>query len=243
MTFLSALQVTLSLYTGGPVNSYGIFSESQTSVPHSQYVSTLQSHCTEYSELFPSTPGVLDNSVPQILINREPLPNMTFDIQLLGYSDTIVGELCQRLGKEWVESVRVVSEQKGVSFSSPEAHTHIFAGAVWKAGHNTVTTTARTADPEPNTQHATCEPNGHILYKLSNASTVPGTCSHTYPCSEEHTREPDSHPCPPSGSTPSLPVSSPSSGMPAITAEPSLPLPDDNTPPTKRLRVNPDLCL
>lgn len=61
------------------------------------------------NSLPPSLLGVVDGSVPQILINREHLPHMTFDTELLGYSDTIVAELCHRLGKEWEESVGVAS--------------------------------------------------------------------------------------------------------------------------------------
>ena len=35
---------------------------------------------------------------------------MTFDIQLLGFSDVIVGELCRQLGPEWVELVGGASD-------------------------------------------------------------------------------------------------------------------------------------
>ena len=52
---------------------------------------------------------MLFRSVPQVLINREHLPHMTFDIELLGYSDTIVAELCHQLGVEWEQSVGVAS--------------------------------------------------------------------------------------------------------------------------------------
>ena len=45
--------------------------------------------------------GVLDRSVPQVLINREPLSHMTFDVELIGYSDAVVTELCRRLGQGW----------------------------------------------------------------------------------------------------------------------------------------------
>ncbi|VDP26375.1 unnamed protein product [Schistosoma curassoni] len=38
--------------------------------------------------------------VPQILINREPLSNHDFDVELLGDCDIIVSELCHRLGWE-----------------------------------------------------------------------------------------------------------------------------------------------
>lgn len=41
--------------------------------------------------------------VPQILINKERLRNLNFDIELLGDCDTVIGELCRRLGQEWVE--------------------------------------------------------------------------------------------------------------------------------------------
>lgn len=50
-------------------------------------------------------PGVLEGSVPQVLINREPLPHMRFDVELLGYSDAVVEELCCRLGEGWVKEV------------------------------------------------------------------------------------------------------------------------------------------
>ncbi|KAK3090116.1 hypothetical protein FSP39_009311 [Pinctada imbricata] len=46
-------------------------------------------------------PNSIPASVPQILINREPLKHLTFDIELLGDCDVIVAELCQRLGEDW----------------------------------------------------------------------------------------------------------------------------------------------
>lgn len=38
--------------------------------------------------------GALPNHVPQILINREPLRHMVFDVELLGDCDIIVNQLC-----------------------------------------------------------------------------------------------------------------------------------------------------
>ena len=38
--------------------------------------------------------GALPNNVPQILINREPLRHMVFDVELLGDCDIIVNQLC-----------------------------------------------------------------------------------------------------------------------------------------------------
>ncbi|XP_033738334.1 LOW QUALITY PROTEIN: NAD-dependent protein deacetylase sirtuin-1-like [Pecten maximus] len=50
-------------------------------------------------------PNSLPPDVPQILINREPLKNMTFDVELLGNCDTIVSELCKRLQWEGISSL------------------------------------------------------------------------------------------------------------------------------------------
>ncbi|XP_018644198.1 chromatin regulatory protein sir2, putative [Schistosoma mansoni] len=45
-------------------------------------------------------PNAVPRQVPQILINREPLSNHDFDVELLGDCDVIVSELCHRLGWE-----------------------------------------------------------------------------------------------------------------------------------------------
>lgn len=39
--------------------------------------------------------------MPQILINREQLPHLNFDVELLGDCDVIVNELCHRLGADF----------------------------------------------------------------------------------------------------------------------------------------------
>jgi NAD-dependent deacetylase sirtuin 1 len=41
-------------------------------------------------------PTSIPSEIPQILINREPLPHMTFDVELLGDCDVIVQEICHR---------------------------------------------------------------------------------------------------------------------------------------------------
>eukprot|EP00127_Corallochytrium_limacisporum_P003810 Clim_evm24s153 gene=Clim_evmTU24s153 len=45
-----------------------------------------------------SIPSTVPHDVPQILINREPLPHKVFDIELLGNCDTIIKELVAQLG-------------------------------------------------------------------------------------------------------------------------------------------------
>ncbi|XP_071530921.1 NAD-dependent protein deacetylase sirtuin-1 [Panulirus ornatus] len=46
-------------------------------------------------------PSSVPSHVPQILINREPLRHLTFDVELLGDCDVIINELCHRLGGSW----------------------------------------------------------------------------------------------------------------------------------------------
>lgn len=48
-------------------------------------------------------PTSIPANVPQILINREHLSHMTFDVELMGDCDIIIQELCHRLGDEWNE--------------------------------------------------------------------------------------------------------------------------------------------
>ena len=46
-------------------------------------------------------PDSIPHDVPQILINREQLPHLNFDVELLGDCDVIVNELCHRLGGDF----------------------------------------------------------------------------------------------------------------------------------------------
>ncbi|XP_037321276.2 NAD-dependent protein deacetylase sirtuin-1 [Pungitius pungitius] len=46
-------------------------------------------------------PNSIPHEVPQILINREQLPHLNFDVELLGDCDVIVNELCHRLGGDF----------------------------------------------------------------------------------------------------------------------------------------------
>ncbi|XP_053393570.1 NAD-dependent protein deacetylase sirtuin-1-like [Mercenaria mercenaria] len=48
-------------------------------------------------------PNSLPAHVPQILINKEHLRNLNFDVELLGDCDKVVGEICRRLGDDWAK--------------------------------------------------------------------------------------------------------------------------------------------
>ncbi|RWS09680.1 NAD-dependent protein deacetylase sirtuin-1-like protein, partial [Dinothrombium tinctorium] len=46
-------------------------------------------------------PSSIPADIPQVLINREKLHHLNFDVELLGDCDVIVQELCNRLGEGW----------------------------------------------------------------------------------------------------------------------------------------------
>lgn len=48
-------------------------------------------------------PSSLPAHVPQILINREQLHHLEFDVQLLGDSDVIINQLCHRLAEDFTD--------------------------------------------------------------------------------------------------------------------------------------------
>ncbi|XP_046392841.1 NAD-dependent protein deacetylase sirtuin-1 [Ischnura elegans] len=48
-------------------------------------------------------PSSIPSHVPQILINREQLRHLNFDVELLGDSDVIINQLCHMLGDGWKE--------------------------------------------------------------------------------------------------------------------------------------------
>ena len=50
-------------------------------------------------------PSSVPPDVPQVLINREPLPHLTPDVELLGDCDGIVDQICRILGEGWEEPV------------------------------------------------------------------------------------------------------------------------------------------
>lgn len=75
-------------------------------------------------------PSVLRHDVPQVLINREHLSHMTFDVELLGYSDAIVSELCHCLGPDWVSDAAVPPNEQRAVVSRSASGVYLFPGAI-----------------------------------------------------------------------------------------------------------------
>ena len=64
----------------------------------------------EFIHVLPVFIDMLPNHVPQILINKEPLPHVKgFDVRLLGLCDEIATELCRQLGDDWLHDIGVTT--------------------------------------------------------------------------------------------------------------------------------------
>lgn len=93
--------------------------------------------------------GYIPHSVPIILINREPVYHLhhSFDVQLLGYCDGIVKDLCKRLG--WDEAIfnldsnSVTEDQTPVEITHIEPNIYLYPGAVFNQERH-----RRTLQPE-----------------------------------------------------------------------------------------------
>ena len=71
----------------------------------------------------------IPHHVPQILINMEALPHMTgFDVQLLGYCDTVVSELCKLLEWELTSVSQVDKKDEPAYRQGTLPHRFIFEG-------------------------------------------------------------------------------------------------------------------
>lgn len=55
-------------------------------------------------------PSSIPNHVPQILINREQLCHLEFDVELLGDGDVIINQVCHRMGGDWHKEICVNDE-------------------------------------------------------------------------------------------------------------------------------------
>lgn len=60
--------------------------------------------------------------MPQILINREPLPHLHFDVELLGDCDVIINELCHRLGGEYTKLCNSLVKLSEITEKPPRGH-------------------------------------------------------------------------------------------------------------------------
>ena len=75
--------------------------------------------------------GHVPPEVPQVLINREPLRHVTFDVELLGDCDVIISELCQRLGGAWnslLDDFEIPRVGKGLSSTPAKVNTTVEEG-------------------------------------------------------------------------------------------------------------------
>ena len=69
-------------------------------------------------------PKSIPRDVPRILINREPLLDHKFDIELLGNCDEITNEICHMLGSDWESVCSSDTRLQQIDQLPPPAHPH-----------------------------------------------------------------------------------------------------------------------
>uniref|UniRef100_A0A1A9UL55 protein acetyllysine N-acetyltransferase n=1 Tax=Glossina austeni TaxID=7395 RepID=A0A1A9UL55_GLOAU len=75
-------------------------------------------------------PSSIPANVPQILINREQLHHLEFDVELLGDGDVIINQVCHRLGEDWQQvcfNDEILSESKELMPLDEEKETELDA--------------------------------------------------------------------------------------------------------------------
>ncbi|XP_037898115.1 NAD-dependent histone deacetylase sirtuin-1-like [Glossina fuscipes] len=73
-------------------------------------------------------PSSIPANVPQILINREQLHHLEFDVELLGDGDVIINQICHRLGEDWQQvcfNDEILSESKELMPLDEEKETEL----------------------------------------------------------------------------------------------------------------------
>ncbi|PGH18560.1 hypothetical protein AJ79_00339 [Helicocarpus griseus UAMH5409] len=69
-------------------------------------------------------PGILPRNVPQLLISRDPVSHIDFDIDMLGDCDVVVSELCRRAG--WDLQHEMIPKDQKVDVSLNEGYASRF---------------------------------------------------------------------------------------------------------------------
>ncbi|XP_035224999.1 NAD-dependent protein deacetylase sirtuin-1-like [Stegodyphus dumicola] len=125
-------------------------------------------------------PSSIPTNVPQILINREPLKHLTFDIELLGDCDVIIGEICHRLETEWVIDEDIPRSQlKEIPISVSSKRSAVVANeavsldsAEVNNNFESSSSQAETYDPSnipPSEESNSCDCRGLSSIKLSDS--------------------------------------------------------------------------
>ncbi|KAM8924131.1 NAD-dependent protein deacetylase sirtuin-1 [Pelodytes ibericus] len=96
-------------------------------------------------------PSSIPHEVPQILINREPLPHLHFDIELLGDCDVVINELCQKLDGKYTQLCTSSLKLSQITEKPPRPNKALplLAETIPATSFNTECDFGKLAQPEP----------------------------------------------------------------------------------------------
>ncbi|XP_067209786.1 NAD-dependent protein deacetylase sirtuin-1 isoform X2 [Linepithema humile] len=86
-------------------------------------------------------PSSIPSHVPQILINREPLPHLKFDVELLGDGDIVINQICHLMGETYKEVCWYDKVLKEV----PQLLRYV-CDDMWEQSQDTITNTEMSRD-------------------------------------------------------------------------------------------------
>ncbi|XP_076296180.1 sirtuin 1 isoform X2 [Lasioglossum baleicum] len=118
-------------------------------------------------------PSSIPSHVPQILINRESLPHLKFDVELLGDGDIIINQLCHLMGDSYKEVCWNDAILKEATQILPLRY---LPEDSWEQSQDTTTNTVLSRDSVENdfkTQHA---------YSLESQDTIQQSAENTNVC-------------------------------------------------------------
>ncbi|XP_020281472.1 NAD-dependent protein deacetylase sirtuin-1 isoform X2 [Pseudomyrmex gracilis] len=88
-------------------------------------------------------PSSIPSNVPQILINREPLPHLKFDVELLGDGDIIINQICHLMGDTYKE---VCWHEKVLKEAPQLLPYQCLSDDTWEQSQDTTTNTEMSRD-------------------------------------------------------------------------------------------------
>ncbi|XP_061767820.1 NAD-dependent protein deacetylase sirtuin-1 [Nerophis ophidion] len=121
-------------------------------------------------------PNSIPHEVPQILINREQLPHLNFDVELLGDCDVIVNELCHRLGGDFEQLCYNTIRLSEITEKPPRLPE--------QPRSETLNAAANEGAPEESKQHST--DSIRMPSEETSSPNVTANISPSQPCPDTH---------------------------------------------------------
>ncbi|XP_072293096.1 NAD-dependent protein deacetylase sirtuin-1 [Eucyclogobius newberryi] len=134
-------------------------------------------------------PNSIPHEVPQVLINREQLPHLNFDVELLGDCDVIINELCHRLGGNFEQLCFSASRLSEITEKPPRLPELLLPPPPNEAPPESADTTQEETSGTDSASKPSEETHGPIA-NVPTQTDADGTAPPQEPCPGEDTTTP-----------------------------------------------------